>query len=79
MPFLLAERAIKMCSLDARNKGQPRPLFLKMYQELEGPRSTAAVKSSSRLCLVGYGRESAHEWTSAVETSAHLFICLVRP
>ena len=31
----------------------------------EGPRSTAAVKSSSRPCLVGYGRGSAYEWTRA--------------
>jgi hypothetical protein len=53
VPFLLAERAIKTCSLDARSKGQPRPLLLKRHRELEGPRSTAAVESSSLPCLVG--------------------------
>ena len=41
MPFLLAERAhSEVCSFDARSIGQPRPLLLKMHEELEGTRST---------------------------------------
>ena len=33
----------------------------------EGPRSTAAVKSSSLPCLVGTERGQGYEWTRAVE------------
>jgi hypothetical protein len=33
----------------------------------EGPRSTAAVKSSSRPCLVDVEMEKRYEWTRAVE------------
>ena len=35
-------RTIGMCSFDARSKGQPRPLPLREFGEIEKPRSTAA-------------------------------------
>ena len=54
MPFLLAERAIKTCSLDARSEGQPRPLLFEDVwsrnrdgrASLEGP--FQAVRKDSR-------------------------------
>jgi hypothetical protein len=53
VPFLLAERAIKSCSLDARSEGQPahtpnslRPRFLLQTRKIECPSflSRAALK-----------------------------------
>ena len=44
MPFLLAERARKACSLDARSKGQLWPLLNEMRKEVKGRRSTASVE-----------------------------------
>ena len=43
---IVVEENAKMQSLDARSKGQPRPLLLKGYRELERPRSTIPVGSA---------------------------------
>ena len=37
-------RTIKLCSFDARSKGQPWPILSRGHRELEGPRSTAALR-----------------------------------
>jgi hypothetical protein len=41
-------RTIKLCSSDARSKGQPRPLLLRKVREIEGPHSTRAVEDNRR-------------------------------
>jgi hypothetical protein len=44
---------MKQCSSDARSEGQHGHSSKEKYKELEGPRSTAAVKGSSRPAWLG--------------------------
>jgi len=48
VPFLLAERAIKTCSLDARSKGQPRPLPLRKVSGVGRASFDARNRGSTR-------------------------------
>ena len=55
VPFLLAERARSECARSMRAvKGSLGRSLEEKLEEVEGPRSTAAVKNSSHPCLVGH-------------------------